>query len=122
MKPEELKPPCPKDDQRVIIHDRVWYVPERTKESCDFVFPGWNHPDLFDNELPIIVEYCSGNGAWIANKAVENPTINWVAVEMKFGRVRKIWSKIKNLGLKNLIVVCGRSVGFVVYCICCFLL
>lgn len=109
MKPEELKPPCPRDDQRIIISDRVWYVPERTKVASDFIFPGWNHADLFDNDHPVVIEYCSGNGAWIAKKAQENPEINWVAVEMKFARVRKIWSKIKNLGLKNLIVVCGEA-------------
>jgi tRNA (guanine-N7-)-methyltransferase len=55
------------------------------------------------------IEYCSGNGAWIAAKAVENPHINWIAVEKKFPRVRKIWSKIKNLNLKNLVVVCGEA-------------
>lgn len=109
MKPESLIPPCSKDDQRVIIHDSIWYVPERTKVPSDFIFPGWDHPDLFGNKLPVAIEYCSGNGAWIANKALENPDINWVAVEMKFARVRKIWSKIKNLGLKNLLLVCGEA-------------
>ncbi len=28
---------------------------------------------------------------------------------MKFERVRKIWSKIKNLGLNNLFVICGEG-------------
>lgn len=107
MKPEDLNPLYPKEAQRIFIHDSVWYVPERSEDS--FIFPGWNHPDVFGNNHPVVVEYCSGNGTWIANKAQENPNINWVAVEMKFGRVRKIWSKIKNLGLKNLIVVCGEA-------------
>lgn len=109
MRPEELKPPCPREDQRIVISDRVWYVPERTKAPSDFAFPGWNHADLFGNDHPVVIEYCSGNGAWIAEKAAENPDINWVAVEMKFARVKKIWSKIKNLGLKNLIVVSGEA-------------
>lgn len=109
MKPEELKPPFPRDDQRIAIHDRVWYVPERTRQPGEFVFPGWNHADLFGNDQPIVIEYCSGNGAWIASKAAANPNINWVAVEMKFDRVRKVWSKIKNLGLNNLIVIYGEA-------------
>lgn len=108
MKPADLKPPCSKEDQRTVIHDRVWYIPKRSIKF-DFVFPGWSHSDLFGNDSPVIVEYCSGNGAWIAEKAQKNPDLNWVAVEMKFERVRKIWSKIKNLGLKNLIVICGEA-------------
>jgi tRNA (guanine-N7-)-methyltransferase len=109
MKPEDLKPLYPKEEQRTFIHDRVWYIPKRSLTQTDFFFPGWNHSDLFDNEQPVVVEYCSGNGAWIANKAAANPEINWVAVEMKFDRVRKIWSKIKNQQLKNLIVICGEA-------------
>jgi tRNA (guanine-N7-)-methyltransferase len=109
MKPESLKPPFSREDQRITIHDRVWYVPETTRYPDDFTFPGWEHPDLFGNTNPIVIEYCSGNGAWIAGKAAENPLINWVAVELKFDRVRKIWSKIKNLGLTNLVVVWGEA-------------
>lgn len=109
MKPESFKPPFSRDDQRITIHDRVWYVPECTRVPSDFVFPGWEHPDLFGNALPVIVEFCSGNGAWIAQKAAENPQVNWVAVEMKFDRVRKVWSKIKNLDLKNLLVIWGEA-------------
>lgn len=109
MKPEDLKPPCPREDQRTIIHDRVWYIPRKQNRSQKFIFPGWEHPDLFGNTLPVIVEYCSGNGAWIADKAQTNPHLNWVAVEMKFERVKKIWSKIKNFQLHNLIVICGEA-------------
>lgn len=109
MKPEDLKPPFPREDQRIVIDDRVWYIPERTRYPDEFVFPGWNHADLFGNDQPVVVEYCSGNGTWIASKAAANPHINWVAVEMKFDRVRKVWSKIKNLGLNNLIVIYGEA-------------
>jgi len=109
MKPENLIPPYRKEEQRTIIHDRVWYLPTKPTTQSDFVFPGWSHPDLFGNNLPVIVEYCSGNGAWIADKAAKEPGFNWIAVEMKFERVKKIWSKIKNFGLNNLIVVCGEA-------------
>lgn len=109
MKPNDLQPPFSRDDRRVTIHDRVWYVPARMRVQSDFVFPGWEHPDFFGNAQPVIVEYCSGNGAWIVAKAEANPQINWVAVEKKFDRVRKIWSKIKNGQLKNLIVLCGEA-------------
>ena len=110
MRPHDLVPPFSRAEQRIAISDRVWYIPTRSDTPLDgFTFPGWNHPDLFGNDNPVVVEYCSGNGDWIAGKALENPSLNWVAVEKKFDRVRKIWAKIKNLQLKNLIVICGEA-------------
>jgi tRNA (guanine-N7-)-methyltransferase len=109
MRPEDLIPPYTKDECKVAIHDRVWYVPPRFFSKEDFAFPGWSHESFFGNEQPVNIEYCSGNGTWIANQALKNPHINYVAIEKKFMRVRKIWSKIKNLNLQNLIVVCGEA-------------
>lgn len=109
MKSEVLVSPFTWEERRVAIHDRVWYIPSYYYDYESFTFPGWSHPDVFTVERPIIVEYCSGNGAWIAAKAAANPHLNWVAVEKKFERVRKIWNKIKSLQLDNLIVVCGEA-------------
>lgn len=109
MKPQELKPPFPKNERRVLIHDRVWYLPKQQLAENAFDFPGWEDASLFGNSNPLQIEYCSGNGCWIAAQAVANPQINWVAVELKFTRARKIWSKIKNLQLNNLIVICGEA-------------
>lgn len=109
MKPIDLTIPFEWDDRKVVIHDRVWFIPGLLKTPHDFQFPGWEDPHLFGNSNPVVVEYCSGNGLWIIGKAKEFPNINWVAVEIKYHRVRKIWSKIKNEGLPNLIVVCGEA-------------
>lgn len=109
MKPEDLIPPFAKDQRQIVIHDRVWYLPDSRLANNHFLFPGWEHQNLFGNKNPVCIEYCSGNGAWIAAQALAFPHLNWVAVEKKFIRVRKIWSKIKNLNLKNLIVVCGEA-------------
>lgn len=109
MKPENLKWPYPWDERKIIIKDRIWYIPDRCEGEESFSFPGWNHPDVFDNDQPVCIEYCSGNGAWVAAKALAHPNVNWVAVEKRFPRVRKIWSKIKNQGLKNLFVICGEG-------------
>lgn len=107
MKPTDLKPPFKWDNRQILINDRVWYVPARVENN--FVFPGWEHPDLFGNNNPVCVEYCSGNGAWLAAKALAYPAINWLGVEKKYERVRKVWSKVKNLELKNLVVLCGEA-------------
>lgn len=109
MRPADLKFPFAGKERHVLLHDKILYVPERENPQESFIFPEWAHPYIFGNDYPICVEYCSGNGAWIAEKAKMYPMINWVAVEKKFVRARKIWSKIKNLQLNNLLVVCGEA-------------
>lgn len=113
MKPEDFKPLHSKDERLIYIQDKVWFLPnERLPFGNSFVFPGWHDAEVFGNRHKVCIEYCSGNGAWIAAKAQANPGINWVAVERKFDRVRKIWSKIQNLKLNNLLVVCGEAHQF----------
>src|SRR5438046_2302121 len=109
MKPEDLIPPFPKDQKKIVVHDRVWYLPDTHLVQNDFHFPGWQDSLLFDNSNPVSIEYCNGNGAWIAAQALAHPEMNCVAIEKKFIRVRKIWSKIKNLKINNLIVICGEG-------------
>lgn len=109
MKPKDLKRPFSWEEREVLVRDRVWFVPSYYDQYNLFDFPGWDHPTLFGNKNPVCVEYCSGNGAWITEKAVSNSNCNWVAVEKQFKRARKIWSKVKNLQLDNLLVVCGEG-------------
>lgn len=109
MKPKHLKSPFHWKDRRVIVQDRVWYVPEYYNHYDSFTFPGWQSTDFFGNDRPVYIEYCSGNGSWIAEKALLEPAVNWVAVELQFERVRKIWSKLKNRDIPNLMIVCGEA-------------
>ncbi|MCB1149714.1 MAG: tRNA (guanosine(46)-N7)-methyltransferase TrmB, partial [Chlamydiia bacterium] len=64
---------------------------------------------LFGNDKPVKIEYCSGNGYWVAERAKAEPDCNWIALEKKFTRVRKIWSKGKNYALENFLVVNGEA-------------
>jgi tRNA (guanine-N7-)-methyltransferase len=109
MKPEDLKSPFKWDERHVAVHDRVWYVPSRCVDYNAFAFPGWRSSDFFEKDQPVVVEYCCGNGAWIAAKAQQFPDMNWLGVERRFERVRKVWSKVKNLNLPNLMVLCGEA-------------
>jgi len=109
MKPIDLTPPFTREQKQVAVHDHIWYVPKRPKIDTGFVFAGFSAPEFFGNNNPVHLEFCSGNGLWIFEKAKAYPEINWVAVELKFKRVRKIWSKIKNSQLGNLIVICGEA-------------
>lgn len=108
MKPEDLKSPFTWDERRVLFEDKILYVPDFYDKLDEYRFPGWSA--LFENtNEPLMVEYCSGNGAWIAARAQEAPTANWIGIEKKFVRTRKIWSKIKNHEISNLIAICGEG-------------
>lgn len=101
-------------ERHVLIKDRMWHVPD----CCNyekFTFPGWQHHDLFGNDRPVNVEYCSGNGEWIASKAAAHPHFNWIAIEKKFMRAKKIWARIKRLNLTNVIVLCGEGYNATVH-------
>lgn len=58
----------------------------------------------------IFVELCSGNGEWIAEKAKSYPHIQWIAVEKRFDRAKKIWKKASDLS--NLFVILGDGLTF----------
>ncbi|GAB4231214.1 MAG: tRNA (guanosine(46)-N7)-methyltransferase TrmB [Chlamydiales bacterium] len=109
MKPKELKFPFSWRDRHTLVQDRVWYVPDYYDQHSLFKFPGFHNSDFFGNDNPVHIEYCSGNGAWIVEKAMQYPEINWLAVEKQFRRVKKIWSKVKNIHLKNVLIVCGEA-------------
>lgn len=107
MKPKDLKRPFSWEERKVLLQDGVLFVPEYYNRYEEFVFPGW--PAIFGNDKPVCLEYCSGNGHWIERRAIEQPEFNWVGVEKRFDRVRKIWSKRENRKIDNLFVICGEA-------------
>lgn len=115
MKPKDLKCPFTWEMRRPLLDGRVLFVPQYFDRHAEWIFPGWEDPSLFGNKRGVSIEYCAGNGAWILEKALRNPLQNWVAVEKKFERVRKIWSKIQNHRLENLLVVCGEALTFTTF-------
>lgn len=101
------------ENRAPCIQDRVIFVPSYYFNHQDYEMPAFSSEELFGNTNPVHVEFCSGNGEWIVKKAKENPHINWIASEIKFKRVRKIWVKIKQLNLPNLIVAFGDANDFI---------
>lgn len=111
----ELKIPFQWSDRRPILLDRFFYIPahyDKHEEAQKFA---WSDPDLFGNENPVSVEYCSGNGQWIGEKAKESLGVNWIAVEKRFDRARAIWRRLKREAIGNLYVVCGDARIFTRY-------
>ncbi|HRW58836.1 MAG TPA: tRNA (guanine(46)-N(7))-methyltransferase TrmB [Chlamydiales bacterium] len=99
------------EERRPAVLDQCFLIPKNYLNHDASVLPSFE--DMFQNENPIHVEFCSGNGQWIIEKALTNPQINWVAVEIRFDRVRKIWVKMKNLGIKNLFIIFGDAKSYV---------
>ncbi|MBM3195235.1 MAG: tRNA (guanosine(46)-N7)-methyltransferase TrmB [Chlamydiae bacterium] len=101
MKPKDLAYPFSFRDRRLFVERDVFYLPNylSSYEGFDPKLP-LGHPRIF-------IEFCSGNGEWIIQKALENPDIQFIAVEKLFLRVQKIFSKRENLGIKNLFLVSG---------------
>lgn len=109
MKPKDLLRPYRWQDRKVLLKDGVFYVPDFLPNYEDSHLARWEDPALFGNKNPVHIEYCSGNGRWIIERALSYPDINWIAVERRFDRVRKIWSKVQNEGIKNLFIICGEA-------------
>lgn len=106
---EKYKLDFPGRQNHITIKNRIWFLKVSALQRQPFIFPGWSAPEVFGNDNPVYIEYCSGNGAWIAAKAEQNPSINWVAVEYKFSRVCKIWGQLKRRNLPNLFVINGEA-------------
>lgn len=112
MKPKDLRFPFPFEQRRPLISSGVLFIPKFYDLHREWPFPGWASREIFEKQLPIMVEYCSGNGTWIVEKAKRHPENNWIAVEKRFDRVQKIWARGKKEGLSNLFIVCGDALTF----------
>lgn len=114
MKPKNLKFPFEWEARSPLLQDDVLYVPKHYE-----LHDVWSKKNLlgkyFSRFTSISVEYCAGNGEWIAEKAKENLNTLWIAVEKRFDRVRKIWAKKHNFSLDNLFIVCGDAFTFTKY-------
>lgn len=115
MKPKDLKYPHSFEERKPTIHEGVLFIPKHYYLHHEWKMPELASTQIFGNKNPVYVEYCSGNGQWICEKARENPHINWIGVEMRFDRIRKIWAKKNNMGLNNLFLVCGEAQPFTKY-------
>lgn len=98
-------------DRKPVLLEKCLYVPAHYEGHNQFAI-AWGDPAVFVKKQPLVVEYCSGNGQWIASMAKSNPMVNWVAVEKDFERARKIWLKIFCRNLPNLFVVYGEGLTF----------
>lgn len=105
---KDLKIPFSWAERKPILLERFFYVPTHYAYEPEVI-------PFFETEAPVVIEYCSGNGQWIGDRAVQNPNVNWLAVEKRFERARQIWLRIQREGITNLSVVCGEALVFTKY-------
>jgi tRNA (guanine-N7-)-methyltransferase len=113
MRPHNLKFPFRWESREPLLLDGVLYVP-KCYDRHD-LWPKEELKEFLSLFKSIAVEYCSGNGLWVAEKAKECPSTLWIAVEKRFDRVQRIWAKKHNFSLQNLLVVCGDAATFTKY-------
>jgi tRNA (guanine-N7-)-methyltransferase len=110
---KDLRIPFTWEERRPVLLERFFYLPKQFDHKemhLDF-----SDSLIFGNDHPVHLELCSGNGQWIGKKALLNPGVNWVAVEMRFDRARKIWLKLFREKISNLYVVCAEGRAFLRY-------
>lgn len=112
MKPKDLKFPLSWDQKTPAIFESILFLPQGYSCHQNWGFLNWYNSEVFKRQAPIHIEYCSGNGWWLIEKAKEYPEVNWIGVEKKFERVRKIWSKMRNFHLSNILIVYGDALTF----------
>ncbi len=107
---KDLKIPFEWENRRPILLEKCLYLPSHYQGDGHLGQGLWK--EVFDKEQPLAVEFCSGNGQWIANVAQSAPHLNWIAVEKDFYRARKIWLRRQREKISNLFVVCGEALAF----------
>jgi len=99
------------DNRKTVRWEKCLYIPD-SFSNHDASVIRWDDPSVFEKPQPIMIEFCSGNGQWIAHMAEQMPHLNWIAVEMDFERARKIWLKIFRNHLPNLFLAYGEGMTF----------
>jgi tRNA (guanine-N7-)-methyltransferase len=107
-----LQYPFPWEERRPALAQRVLFVPPHYEEHHLFSMPPLEDPLVFGKKGSVWVEFCSGNGDWIVERALAAPQDHFFAVEKRFDRVSKIWSRMQRHELLNLVIVCGEAFTF----------
>lgn len=113
MLTNDLKWPYTWQERHVSLVDQALLVPDYCPDLQAFGFLNWS--SLFERELPVRIEYCSGNGEWILEKAKLDRNSNWIAIDKRFERLKKIWRKVKKGQISNLFLCCAEGLSLTRY-------
>jgi tRNA (guanine-N7-)-methyltransferase len=107
---KDLHIPFTWEERHPVLLERFFYLPKQFDHEDMWL--DFSDPKIFGNNRPVHLELCSGNGQWIGEQALLYPEINWIGVEMRFDRARKIWLKTFREKIPNLYVVCAEGAAF----------
>ena len=103
------------DRRPLFLEKQFFYLPDSFNDNQAYY-------DFFEQKTPflnrrslICLEYCSGNGEWIIDRARRYPFIHWIAIEKRFKRACQIYSRMRYHALHNIFVVCGEGHMFTKY-------
>ena len=113
VKPQDLRIPYCFADRYPVLLQGVFFLPDHYYEHEKYGLESW-YP-FYKHYKKIYIEYCSGNGTWILEKAKQDPSILWIAVERRWDRARKIWVKKENYKIDNCLIVYGNAEAFSQY-------
>jgi len=85
-------------DYLIVPERDIVNVTEAIKDKKYLIFS-----DVFNNDNPIEMEIGCGKGGFIVQKAIKNPNVNYIAVEMLDNIIVMAAEHAKSLGLKNII-------------------
>lgn len=111
MKSKNIKVPFCWEERAPVFDSGILFVPKYYQDHSKWVDLD-RLQDFIHTFSDIRIEYCSGTGMWIAEKARQNPAVLWIAVEKRFDRVRKILDKKEKFSLENLLIVYGEALTF----------
>lgn len=109
----DLRIPFVWEERRPVLLERFLYVPNLYDRHDAWTPVPW--ATLFGNSQNVVIEFCSGNGQWICERAKQNPHLNWVAVDIRFDRSRKTWARMHREELPNLYIMCGDANDLIRY-------
>jgi len=84
------------------------HIHQKVKAACIDSRTGHLSLNALDKR-PLKLEIGSGNGEWLVQKAQEDTLSQWAAVELRFDRCAKIWSRMCLEGVKNMCVLGGNA-------------
>jgi len=111
----DLRIPFVWEERRPVLLERFLYVPNHYDRHDAWTLVSWDDPAVFGNNQKVALEFCSGNGQWICERAKQNPLLNWVAVDIRFDRSKKTWARMQRENLPNLYIMCGDANQLVRY-------
>lgn len=72
---------------------------------------------FFKNKAKTMIEVCSGNGDWVINRALSQPLVNWVAIEVRVDRCYAIFTRMMFQFVPNLLILCGDARAILQHCV-----